>query len=172
MRIENKLIDNWLNLNLSLAGLSWPIYIGGQVLRIRLGLIQITIPFTIWSCILNVTVPGPSFHRLLPEWAPRGTKIAGLGSNTLVSCPRDSTRIVDLGWISNLHNVDVINLRLDQSSSSFLSRFHWIFHIIKFSWGFLVNKPGASDGSGNKLIAWAKTCYLLQTQVPGLEFST
>jgi hypothetical protein len=33
---------NWLNLNLSLAGLSWPIYIGGQVSRIRSGSIQIT----------------------------------------------------------------------------------------------------------------------------------
>jgi hypothetical protein len=33
---------NWLNLNLSLAGLSWPLYIGGQVSRIRSGLIQIT----------------------------------------------------------------------------------------------------------------------------------
>jgi hypothetical protein len=38
--------------------------------------------------------------------------------------------------------------------------------------GILVNKPGASDGSGNQLIAWAKICYLLQTQVPGLEFGT
>jgi hypothetical protein len=34
---------NWLNLNLSLAGLSWPLYIGGQVLRIQSGSIQITI---------------------------------------------------------------------------------------------------------------------------------
>jgi hypothetical protein len=43
MRVENKLVDNWLNLNLSLAGLSWPLYIGGQVLRIRSGSIQIII---------------------------------------------------------------------------------------------------------------------------------
>jgi hypothetical protein len=34
---------NWLNLNLSLAGPSWPLYIGGQVSRIRSGSIQITI---------------------------------------------------------------------------------------------------------------------------------
>jgi hypothetical protein len=34
---------NWLNLNMSLAGLSWPLYIGGQVSRIRSGSIQITI---------------------------------------------------------------------------------------------------------------------------------
>jgi hypothetical protein len=33
---------NWLNLNLSLAGLSWLLYIGGQVSRIRSSLIQIT----------------------------------------------------------------------------------------------------------------------------------
>jgi hypothetical protein len=38
--------------------------------------------------------------------------------------------------------------------------------------GILVNKPSASDGSGNQLIVWAKTCYLLQTQVPRLEFGT
>jgi hypothetical protein len=43
MRVENKLVKNWLNLNLnmSLAGLSWPLYIGGQVSRIRSGSIQI-----------------------------------------------------------------------------------------------------------------------------------
>jgi hypothetical protein len=39
---ENKLVINWFNLNLSLAGPSWPLYIGGQVSRIRLGSIQIT----------------------------------------------------------------------------------------------------------------------------------
>jgi hypothetical protein len=38
--------------------------------------------------------------------------------------------------------------------------------------GILVNKSGMSDGLGNKLIAWANTCYLLQTRVPGLEFGT
>jgi hypothetical protein len=38
--------------------------------------------------------------------------------------------------------------------------------------GILVKKPGASDGSGNQLIAWEKTCYLLQIQVRGLEFGT
>jgi hypothetical protein len=35
-------ILNWLNLNLSLVGLSWPLYIGGQVSRIRSDSIQIT----------------------------------------------------------------------------------------------------------------------------------
>jgi hypothetical protein len=42
MCVENKLVINWLNLNLSLAGLSWPLYIGGQVSRIQSGSIQIT----------------------------------------------------------------------------------------------------------------------------------
>jgi hypothetical protein len=42
MHVENKLVINWLNLNMSLAGLSWPLYIGGQVSRIRLGSMQIT----------------------------------------------------------------------------------------------------------------------------------
>jgi hypothetical protein len=32
--------------------------------------------------------------------------------------------------------------------------------------GMLVNKSGTSDGSGNQLIAWANTRYLLQTRVP------
>jgi hypothetical protein len=35
MRAENKLVINWLNLNMSLAGLSWPLYIGGNVSRIQ-----------------------------------------------------------------------------------------------------------------------------------------
>jgi hypothetical protein len=44
MHIKNKLVINWLNLNLSLAGPSWPpLYIGGQVSRIWSGLIQSTI---------------------------------------------------------------------------------------------------------------------------------
>jgi hypothetical protein len=38
--IENK--HGWLNLNLSLASLSWPLYIGGQVSMVRSGLIQVT----------------------------------------------------------------------------------------------------------------------------------
>jgi hypothetical protein len=42
MHVENKLVINWLNLNLSLAGLALPLCIGGQVSRIRSGSIQIT----------------------------------------------------------------------------------------------------------------------------------
>jgi hypothetical protein len=43
---------------------------------------------------------------------PRGTKIMGLISYTLVSSPWDSTRIVDSGWISNVYIFDLFNLRL------------------------------------------------------------
>jgi hypothetical protein len=42
MRVENKLVDNWLDLNMSLASLSWPLYIGGQVSRNHSGSMQIT----------------------------------------------------------------------------------------------------------------------------------
>jgi hypothetical protein len=45
MRVSRiSMVLNWLNLNLSPAGLSWPLYICGQVSRIRSGLIQITVP--------------------------------------------------------------------------------------------------------------------------------
>jgi hypothetical protein len=44
MRVSRiSVVLNWLNLNLSLAGLSWPLYIGDQVSRIRSGSIQITV---------------------------------------------------------------------------------------------------------------------------------
>jgi hypothetical protein len=43
MHGESKLMINWLNLNLSLVGLSWALYIGGKVSRIRSGSIQITL---------------------------------------------------------------------------------------------------------------------------------
>jgi hypothetical protein len=36
-------MDYKLNLNVSLAGLSWPLFIGGQVSRNRSGSIQITL---------------------------------------------------------------------------------------------------------------------------------
>jgi hypothetical protein len=35
-------MDYKLNLDVSLAGLSWPLFIGGQVSRIQLGLIKIS----------------------------------------------------------------------------------------------------------------------------------
>jgi hypothetical protein len=36
------MVLNWINLNLSLVGLSWPLYIGGQLSRTRSGSIKIT----------------------------------------------------------------------------------------------------------------------------------
>jgi hypothetical protein len=82
---------NWLNLNLSLVGLSWPLYIGGQVSRNRSGSIQITM--SVYDVI--------SYFDYIYAWAsltgPRGTNIMGLISYTLVISPRDSTRIIDSG---------------------------------------------------------------------------
>jgi hypothetical protein len=44
MRVSRIIVVlNWLYLNLSLAGLSWPLYIGGKVSRNRSGSIQITV---------------------------------------------------------------------------------------------------------------------------------
>jgi hypothetical protein len=78
MRVENKLRINWLNLNLSLAGLSWPLYIGGQIPRIRSGSIQITL------FVYNII----SYFDYIYAWAkltdPRGTKITSLNGYTLV----------------------------------------------------------------------------------------
>jgi hypothetical protein len=126
---------NWLNLNLSLAGLSWPLYIGGQVSRIRSGSIQIKM--SVYDIF--------SYFNYIYAWAylagPRGTKIMGLNSYTLVSSPRDSTKIIDSGWISNLHIFDLINLRLLLC----LCFYRTICIIILLRW-ILVNKPGASDG--------------------------
>jgi hypothetical protein len=82
---------DWLSLNLSLVGLSWPLYIGGQVSRIRSGSIQITM--SVYDVIL--------YFDYIYTWpyltGPRGTKIMDFISYTLVSSPRDSTRIVDSG---------------------------------------------------------------------------
>jgi hypothetical protein len=62
------MVFNWLNLNLSLAGLSWPLYIGGQVSRSRTGLIQITVS------IYNII----SYFNYVYDWAklngPQGYK--------------------------------------------------------------------------------------------------
>jgi hypothetical protein len=78
MRVENKLRINWLNLNLSLAGLSWPLYIGGQVPRIRSGLIQIALS------VYNIISYFDYFYAWAKLTDPRGTKITGLNGYTLV----------------------------------------------------------------------------------------
>jgi hypothetical protein len=81
---------NWLNLNLSLAGLSWPLYIGGQVSRIQSGSIQITM--SVYDVIL--------YFDYIYAWAyltgPRGTKIMGLNSYTLATMPIGPT----CKWVS------------------------------------------------------------------------
>jgi hypothetical protein len=79
--------------DVSLVGLSWPLLIGGQVPRNRLGSIQISQHHIDYNT---------SLYRLVYSWAAirtglRGTNIMGLGSHTLVSSPRDSTRLADLG---------------------------------------------------------------------------
>jgi hypothetical protein len=43
MSVDNKLGINWLNLDVPVAGLSWPLFIGGQVSRIWSGSIQISL---------------------------------------------------------------------------------------------------------------------------------
>jgi hypothetical protein len=63
---------NWLNVKLSLAGLSWPLYIGGQVSRIRSGLIQIIVS------VYDIK----SYFNYVYDWAylsrPQGYKDNGL----------------------------------------------------------------------------------------------
>jgi hypothetical protein len=78
MRVSRiSVILNWLNLNLSLAGLSWPLYIGGQVSRIRSGSIQITV--SVYDITLYFDYDWPNLTGL------RGTKITGSISYTLVT---------------------------------------------------------------------------------------
>jgi hypothetical protein len=81
----------------SLASLSWPLLIGGQVPRNRSDSIQI--------CLHHIDY-NTSLYWLVYSWDAtwtglRGTNIVGLGSHTLVSSPRYFTRIADSGWILN-----------------------------------------------------------------------
>jgi hypothetical protein len=70
---------NWLNLNLSLASLSWPLYIGGQVSRIRSGSLQITMS------VYDVISYFDYIYACAYLTGPRGTKIMCLISYTLVT---------------------------------------------------------------------------------------
>jgi hypothetical protein len=101
-------------------------------------------------------IVGPSLTGL------RGTQLTGSIIYTLVSSPRDSTRIADSGWISNLW--------LDQYlTSSDLQIFDLVFRLIFYynvSQGVLMNKPDNSDGSRGQLTARTDTCHLLQIQSP------
>jgi hypothetical protein len=80
----------------------WPAspgpYIVGQVSRIWSGSIKITMfVYDIMSYFNYITMIGHNSHWTITQTGPRGTKIMGLNSYTVVSSPRDSTRIVDSG---------------------------------------------------------------------------
>jgi hypothetical protein len=97
----------------SLAGLSWPLFIGGQVSRIQSGSIQTR---RIWQFIYQFSYSntiqfdfylGPIFLWAFTWIHRRGINFIGLGSHTLVSSPRDSISILDLGRISNFQIFDL-----------------------------------------------------------------
>jgi hypothetical protein len=92
----------------------------------------------------------------------RGTQPTGSIIYTLVSSPRDSTRIADSGQISNLQIFDLVNL--STSYSSYIQT--WIIFIIFISQGVLMNKPDNSDGSRGQLTVGTDTCHLHQIQAP------
>jgi hypothetical protein len=92
MCIENKLRIYWLNLDVSLAGISFPLFIGGQVSRIRSGSIQIshTRRFTICSFYIRLELHfdlylGPMFLWASIRAGLRSTNNMCLGSHTLVT---------------------------------------------------------------------------------------
>jgi hypothetical protein len=96
----------------------------------------------------------------------RGTQLSGSIIYTLVSSPRDSTRIADLGWISDLQIFDLINIY-----SSYLRIFDLVSRLIIFYYynvlqGVLMNKSDNSDGSRGQLTAGTDICHLLQIQSP------
>jgi hypothetical protein len=109
-----------------------------------------------WTRISTRITLGPSLTGL------RGTQLTGSIIYTLVSSPRDSTRIANSGWISNLQIFD-----FDQSFDflfflySKINNFHYII-----SQGVLMNKPDNSDGSRGQLTAGTDTCHILQIQSP------
>jgi hypothetical protein len=95
----------------------------------------------------------------------RGTQLTGSIIHTLVSSPRDSIRIADLGWISDLPFFDLINTCLLQILKSSTWSFDLSFRY-DISQGVLMNKPDNSDGSRGQLTAGTDTCHLLQIQSP------
>jgi hypothetical protein len=108
-----------------------------------------------WTRILTRITLGPSLKGL------GGTQETGSIIYTLVSSTRDSTRIIDSGWISNLHFFDLINLSTFSSCIQKINIFHYII-----SQGVLMNKPDNFDGSRGQLTVGADTCHLLQIQSP------
>jgi hypothetical protein len=94
-----------------------------------------------------------------------GAQLTGSIIYTIVSSPRDSTRIADSGWISDLQIFVLINTWLLQ----FFKSLTWSFDlslIIMFLQGVLMNKPDNSDGSRGQLTARTDTYHLLQIQSP------
>jgi hypothetical protein len=114
---------------------------------------------TIWTHISTSVTIGPRLTGL------RGTHLTGSIIYTLVSSPRDSTRIADLGWISNLQIFDLINTWLLHIFKSLTWSFDLSFYY-NVSQGVLMNKPDNSDGSRGQLTAETDTCHLLQIQSP------
>jgi hypothetical protein len=149
----------WLAFNLSHTVPSWPLYIGGRspgsgrvwyILQYR---------HTVRTRISTTITIGPSLTGL------EGTQLTGSIIYILVSSPWDSTRIEDLGWISNLK---IFNLIISLTSS-YLQIFELVFwHILIMisSQGVLMNKPDNSDGSRGQLSIGTDTCHLLQIQSP------
>jgi hypothetical protein len=114
---------------------------------------------TIWTRILTSITVRPNLTGL------RGTQLTGSIIYTLVSSPRDSTRIADSGWISDLQLFNLINTWLLQIFKSSTWSFDFIFYY-NVSQGVLMNKPDNSDGSRGQLTAGTDTCHLLQIQSP------
>jgi hypothetical protein len=112
-----------------------------------------------WTRILINIIIGPSLTGL------RGTQLMDSIIYTLVSSPRDSTRIADSGWISDLQIFDLIITRLLQIFKSLTWSFDFMFYC-NVSQGALMNKPGNSDGSRGQLTAETDTCHLIQIQSP------
>jgi hypothetical protein len=127
---------------------------GSGGIRYRLQYRHIT-----WTRISTSITIGPSLTGL------RGTQLTGSIIYTLVNSPRDSTRIADSGWISDLQFFDLINtwLLLILKSSTWSFDLSFLYNI---SQGALMNKPDNSDGSRGQLTAGTDTCHLLQIQSP------
>jgi hypothetical protein len=114
---------------------------------------------TTWTRILTSITIGPSLTGL------RGTQLMSPIIYTLVSSPRDSTRIANSGWISDFQFFDLINTWLLQICKSSTWSFDLSFITISCK-GFLMNKPDNSNGSRGQLTAGIDTCHLLQIQSP------
>jgi hypothetical protein len=144
----------WLAFNLSHTVPSWPLYIDDQVSRIGWDPTQLQYRHTVRTRISTSITIGPSLTGL------RGTQLMGSIIYTLISSPWDSTRIADLGWISNL-----LNLWLGHFFDFFISsNLRICLSTYNISQGVLMNKPDNSDGSRGQLTAGTDTYHLLQIQ--------